>query len=297
MADRPVDLRTDAALEAALRDLGERIAWPGAASATAPDGTTGPDLAAIVRTRLEAADGTAHGARTGRSARPGGPAWRLGWRPARWALVAAVILLLALAALAGASVLGLPGLRLVFGPPPLTVSPPPSLAPSRTPAPGTPGQAMKLGVAVALVDLDARAGFAVVWPSDPAIGPPDAAYVDAALGDQVTLVWRSRDDLPDTLEPGVGLVLTEFRGAVDSGFLTKVLGDGTTAHAVRVHGQPAFWLTGDPHFFFYSGPDGFIHEERRWVGDALIWARGPLTYRLETSLGQASALQMAGSMP
>ena len=208
-----------------------------------------------------------------------------------------MIILLALAALAGASVLGLPGLRLILGPPPVTVSPPPSLEPSRSPALGAPGATMGLGVAVPLADLNARAGFAVTWPSDPAIGPPGAAYVNAALGGQVSLVWRSRADLPDTLEPGVGLVLTEFRGAVDGGFFSKALGSGTTAQPVLVHGQRAFWLTGDPHFFFYTGPDGFVHEERRWVGDALIWARGPLTYRLETSLGQAMALRMAESMP
>ncbi len=289
MADRPFDLRTEEDLEAALRDLGARIAWPTGASATSPEGVTGPDLAAIVRARLEAAS------RNVRTARPARPGW--GWRPARRALVAAVIILLALAALAGASVLGLPGLRLILGPPPVTVSPPPSLEPSRSPAPGAAGRTMSLGVVVPLADLDSKAGFAVTWPSDPAVGPPDAAYLDASLGGQVALVWRSRDDLPDTLEPGVGLILTEFRGAVDDGFYSKALGSGTTAQPILVHGQRAFWLTGDPHFLFYTGPDGFVHEERRWVGDALIWARGPLTYRLETSLGQAAALRMAGSMP
>ena len=300
MADRPFDLRADADLEAALRDLGERIAWPTGSPATSPDGVTGPDLAAIVRARLEAAPGTGRAAqptRNGRPARPARPAWGWGWRPARRALIAAVIILLALAALAGASVLGLPGLRLILGPPPVTVSPPPSLEPSRSPALGAPGRTMGLGVAVPLADLDAKAGFTVTWPSDPAVGSPDAAYVNGSLGGQVSLVWRSRDGLPDTLEPGVGLILTEFRGAVDDGFYSKALGSGTTAQPVLVHGQRAFWLTGDPHFFFYTGPDGFVHEERRWVGDALIWARGPLTYRLETSLGQATALRMAGSMP
>jgi hypothetical protein len=157
---------------------------------------------------------------------------------------------------------------------------------------------MKLGVPVALSDLDARAGFAVTWPSDPAIGPPDAAYIDPALGGQVALVWRSRSDLPDTLEPGVGLILTEFRGAVDDGFFSKALGTGTTAQPVLVHDEHAFWLTGDPHFLFYTGRDGFTtYDGRRWIGDALLWARGPITYRLEASLGREWALRTAGSMP
>lgn len=291
MADQPLHLRPDADLETALRGLGESIAWPTAGRAT----DAAPDLAAIVRARLES--GPRAAGLAVRAERPARTRPILLWRPARRALIAAVIVLLALAALAGASVLGLPGLRIILGPAPVTVSPPPSLEPSRSPASGAPGSVMKLGVAVALSDLDGKAGFPVIWPSDPTIGPPDAAYIDPALSGQVALVWRSRSDLPDTLEPGIGLILTEFRGAVDDGFFSKTLGTGTTAQPVLVHGQHAFWLTGDPHFLFYTGPNGFIDDGRRWIGDALLWARGPVTYRLETSLGRASALRMAESMP
>ena len=69
------------------------------------------------------------------------------------------------------------------------------------------------------------------------------------------------------------------------------------AQPVSVHGARAFWLSGDPHFLFYEGPDGFIDDPRGWIGDALIWARGPITYRLETSLGQDAAIRLAESMP
>jgi hypothetical protein len=284
MSDRPVRLPSDADLESALRRLGDSIAWPAAERTTA----AGPDLAAIVRTRLETAPPTGRPARTRAS-------WL--WRPAPRAVLAAVIVLLALAALAGASVLGLPGLRLILGPAPVTVSPAPSLGPSRSPASGAPGAVMRLGAPVPLAALDARAGFAVTWPSDPAIGPPDAAYLDPALSDQVALVWVSRIGLPDTREPGVGLIVTEFRGAVDDGFFSKSIGIGTTVEPVLVHGERAFWLTGDPHFLFYTGPHGVIDDGRRWIGDALLWARGPITYRLETSLGLETALRMADSMP
>jgi hypothetical protein len=287
MADRPLDLLSDADLEAALRGLTDGIAWP----ESRPVSGDGPDLAATVRARIDAAQpGGAAAPRT-----IGTPRARLNWRPARRALVAAVIILLALAVLAGAAGLGLPGLRLILGPAP--VSPPPSLEPSRSPAAGVPGATMGLGRQVSLADLDARAGFAVTWPADPAIGPPDAAYVDPTKGGQVALVWRSREGLPDTLEPGVGLVLTEFRGAVDDGFFSKALGSGTRVQPATVHGQRAFWLSGDPHFLFYQGPDGSIHESRDWIGDALLWARGPITYRLETSLGQDAATRLAESMP
>jgi hypothetical protein len=287
MADQPLHLRSDVDLEAALRTLGDSVAWP---SATDGDGV---DIAAQVRARIEAAP---------RAVGPARPRWN--WWPARRALVAAALVLLVLAALVGAAGLGLPGLRLIFGPAP--VSPPPSLVPTASPAAGgpggpsptgAPGSTMGLGELIPLDQLDAQAGFDVAWPSDPALGPPDAAYIDPSLGGQVALVWRSRPGLPDTLEPGVGLIVTAFRGTAESGFYTKALGSGTTVASVPIGAGRGFWLSGDPHFLFYEGPDGVVHDPRRWVGDALLWTRGAITYRLETSLDQAAAIALAESMP
>lgn len=282
MADQPRLLRSDAALEEALRGLAGAIDWP--SPGPAPAG--GPDLAAVVRARIEAA---------GSARVPGPTPSRWSWRPARRALVVAVIVLLAVAALAGAASLGLPGLRLILGPPP--VSPPPSLEPSRSPAAGAPGSRMGLGTRVALADLDAQAGFDVTWPADPSLGPPDAAYVDRSKGGQVALVWAARPGLPETLEPGVGLVLTSFQGGLTEGFFSKAIGLDTTVRLVLVDDERAYWLSGEPHFLFYEGPDGRVEDARRWVGDALLWADGPVTHRLETSLGSDRAIELAESMP
>jgi hypothetical protein len=287
MADQPLRLRSDADLEVALRAFGDSVAWPEATSAAGDR-----DVAAIVRARIEATPRSLEPARTRRN-----------WWPARRALVAAILVLLALAALAGAAGLGLPGLRLILGPAP--VSPPPSLVPGGSPVgsvPGAsstrvPGADLGLGELVPLDQLDAQAGFRVDRPSDPALGPPDAAYIDPKLGGQVALVWRSRDGLPDTLAPGVGLIVTAFQGTTDSGFYTKAISTGTRVKSVLVDGDRAFWLSGDPHFFFYEGPNGSVHDPRRWVGDALLWTRGPITYRLETALGEADAIRLAESMP
>jgi hypothetical protein len=291
MADQPLHLRTDADLEAALRGLAEAIDWPvaGPAAAGRTDVTTGgPDLATVVRARIEAGDAVA--------ARPGPSRWS--WRPARRLAIATVVVLLALAvlaAIAGAAGLGLPGLRLFLGPAP--VSPPPSVAPSASTVAGAPGATLGLGERVDLADLDARAGFDVRWPADPAIGPPDAAYVDSSLGGQVSLVWGPRPGLPATFQSGVGLLMTAFRGAVDNGYFTKAIDLGTTARLVTGNGERAYWLSGAPHFFFYEGPSGRIEDPRRWVGDALLWADGPITYRLETALGADRAIEIAESVP
>jgi hypothetical protein len=220
------------------------------------------------------------------------------WRPARRALVLAIAVLIALAALAGAAGLGLPGLRIFLGGGP--ASPPPSLEPSRSPSTGAPGAGLRLGDLITLTDeaaLDARAGFHVRRPTDPLAGPPDAAYVDDSKNGQVSLVWASRADLPETLEPGVGLLMTEFRGSVDPAFYGKVAGSDTSVESVLVNGRAGFWLSGAPHFFFYTGPAGVVQDERRWVGDALLWADGPVTYRLESTLGRAATIRIAESLP
>lgn len=294
MADLPLHLRSDAELEDALRGLGNTIDWPMASEREAAGGADRPaDLAAAVRARIEA--GEAGEAPTRSRWRE---TWRA-WRPVRRVLVMALLALLALAilaAIAGAAGFGLPGLRIGLGTAP--VGPPPTLAPSPDRSPAVvPGSDMQLGEQVTLADLDTRAGFPVRWPQDPAIGPPDAAWIDPDLGGQVTLVWSTRPGLPDTLQPGVGLVMTAFRGGVDNGFLNKAVAGGTTVQLERVDGDRAFWISGDPHFFYYTSAGGQVFDPRRWVGDALLWSDGPVTHRLESALGRARTVELAESLP
>jgi len=295
MADLPLrslQLLDDAGLAAALGDLAEAIDWPAAGPAL----PGGADIATAVRVRIEAGTDQSESGPGRQSA--WGSAWR-SWRPVRRVLVVAVVAVLALAvlaALAGAAGLGLPGIRILLGPAPVSPPPTPVAAPSGSPA-AVPGAAMHLGERVALADLDQRAGFTVRWPQDPAIGPPDAAFIDPTLGGQVTLVWGTRRDLPDTIQPGVGLVMSVFRGSYDSSFLNKAVGSGTIVQLVQVDGERAFWLSGGPHFFFYSSPSGQVFDPRRWVGDALLWSDGSTTYRLESALGRERTIEVAESLP
>jgi hypothetical protein len=113
----------------------------------------------------------------------------------------------------------------------------------------------------------------------------------------VSLVWAPRPGLPETLQSGVGLLMTAFRGEVGDGFFTKIVDLGTTVRLVLVDGERAYWLSGAPHFFFYESPTGRVEDPRRWVGDALLWVDGPITYRLETALGPERAIEIAESVP
>ena len=286
---RPLAALDDAQLEMALRASSASVAWPTASPAGAPD------VATRVRARVVAGDTAA-----GPAARRG--PWRL-WRPARRGLVLALLALLALAAIAGAVGLGLPGLRIILGEPP--VSPPPSVAaPSGTgqssvptPPPGAPGSTLRLGDPVSIDDVETLTGFPPRLPTDPAIGPPDAVYVDRSRSNQVAFVWARSAALPETRDPGVGLIVMRFDGLTDEGYHQKLIGLGVTSEPVTVSGHSGFWISGDPHFFFYVRKDGAtIADDRRWVGDALVWSDGTMTYRIEGDLGRDATIDLAESL-
>jgi hypothetical protein len=297
MTGRSMQQFDDAALEGALRSLGDAIAWPAAAPLTPTGATVGPDIATRVRVRLSDTSRR-------RAAR--------GWFPRRWqplrrSLVLALIALLALAVIAGAAGLGLPGLRFLFGggptPPPTPPASPigsPGTSPSGSPSPALPtplGGGLQLGQRVSLEVVEERAGIPVRLPTDDRLGPPDAVWIDAYRNNQVAYVWRSSARLPDTNEPGIGLLMMQFDGTVDEGFFDKVIHSGTTLERVSVAGQRGYWISGDPHFFYYVGTDGrAVDESRRWVGDALVWSDGSTTYRIESALGRDATIAIAESM-
>ncbi len=287
MAERLLHQLPDGDLEAALRGLVPVVAWP---QATVPGGS---DIAAAVRTRVEALPVPRRDGRAG--------PFRWSRWPARRALVLALVALLAVVAVAGALGLGLPGLRIILGeaPPLPSISPGPSAGPTASRSPLPLGTSLRLGDPLDPTDraeLDARAGFPVQLPADPAIGPPETAYVDHTKGGQVTLLWPTRPDLPATLQPEVGLLISQFEGTVEREFFTKSTSSNTVIEPVTVGEHDGYWLTGDPHIFFWEGRGGFVDDARRWVGDVLLWSDGTVTYRLETSLGRDEAIAIAEGM-
>jgi hypothetical protein len=268
----------DDELSAALASLTSDVAWP--QPQLAPGG---PDIALRVRARIVA--------------EPPRPA-RRGWSsfaPARRALVLAIVALILLAAVAGAVAFGVPGIRLIFGDPGGT--PPPAVAtPAPTPTGSVPpaGSSIPLGQRVDAAELEERAEFPVRFPDDPLLGAPDATYLSNR--GEVALVWAPTDDLPPTIESDIGLLIMQFRGSVSPEPIGKIISSGTTVEPVRI-ADGGYWIEGDPHTYFYISPDGeHVEEGRRWVGDALIWQDGEMTYRIETSLGKDAAVRIAESL-
>jgi hypothetical protein len=216
-------------------------------------------------------------------------------RPVRRSLVLAIVALALLAAIVGAIGFGVPGIRIFFSgstPPPSPSATASAAASTVAPTPSGPlGADLDLGFLTTPSEAPTLTDFGLLRPTDPSVGPPDTIW---SREGRLTLVWKSRPSLPATEEPGVGLLLTEFRGSVDKDFFGKMIGGGTTLTPVSVGGSTGYWIAGALHDFFYLDANGeVVIDGRRVVGDTLIWTRGSITFRLETSLGRDAAIRIA----
>jgi hypothetical protein len=253
------DRRTgDEALGAALSALGRDLAVP-----------TAPSLAPAVTSRLLAERATGV-----RRPFPRAAAWT---RRRRLSLVVAG--LLALLALAAAS-------RLVIGAVEIRVQP------GVSPTAGVPpvGPAV-LGEAISLEDAAGAVGFVPGLPDGPS---PDAAYiVRGPFGrDGVLLAWRPSDRYPALAGTDWGLLLLVLRS--DEETVVKTAARLEDVRELTVNGERGSWIT-VPHPVAIETDRGVL--ELRSSGNVLIWQAGELTYRLETSLGRAEAIEVARTIP
>jgi hypothetical protein len=251
------------AIEDQLTELGHHVEFPPT-----------PPLALLVRPRLSAP-----------AARP---------RNRRLALlIAAAVGILAL-------VLGVPPVRTAIahwlGIQGVVISPVPSLgphpSPNQTPSAQGLGANLGLGRLSTIATSSQTVGFHVLVPQR--LGPPDAVYIRTDLGPVVTLVYEPRAGLPASGQTGVGLLITEFRGATDPMLMQKFVTPETTVTPLAVDGGPGFWLGGAPHQVGYLLPDGSVAPDTlRLAGPTLVFERGAVTVRIEGNLTETAALAIA----
>ncbi len=252
-----------------LEELAPQLAWPPT-----------PPLADSVAARIEAA-----------------PAYRP--RPARLrvavgallvavALVAATLVLSPGARRAAADLLGLGDIHITTGPRSALPSPP-------IPAIATP---LDLGRPVTAAQASQRIGFAVRIPARADFAQPDAVYFSTPPpAGEVSLAYLPRPDLPAAAQTGVGLLVTEFRAGIASGYFAKLAGPDTIIETVTVHGSNGYWLSGAPHGVLYQDDRGEVFGDTlRLATNTLIWQAGPLTFRIEGDIDKARALAIAESI-
>ena len=258
---------TDVELERGLRDLGPRYPYPPT-----------PNLASRVRGRI--------------TVQPVAPSRRLElWRdPRRLALVAAVLLVLL-----GAAALANPATRDAiahfFHVRGVIVSREASPLPSFSPV--TP---LNLGRRTTLADAQSRVKFSIAVPDE--LGAPEAVYVVSDVpGGEVALAYTPRPGIPLVKQTGLGVLISEFRGDLIPGFITKSLGEGTTAQEVSVEGDPGWWITGEPHMVVIQVDGQDRPETLRMAANTLIWEHAGVTYRIESGLSKADAFRIAAGLP
>ena len=268
-----------------------------------------PDLATVVQARLERETLAYPEAAPTRGWRVRD---RLAWRPVRRSTALALLAILLVAALAAAVILGVPGIRINVVPslptlPPTAVVATPSAA---SPAPGstapltpspepTPlGASLSVGTPVDIEAARAHVDFPVQLPSDPSVGAPDQAYVLTALNVRaVSFVWRPGPALPEATS-GIGMLLTEFEGHLNTDQFQKILGPGTTLTVVRVGEATGYWLHGARHFFVtpVDNRGDWSEQQVRLAGDTLLWNVGDVTYRLEAAVDEKGAIRIGESL-
>jgi hypothetical protein len=260
-------------LERMLTRLGEELDWPPT-----------PDLAAGVMPRLD-------------EERPAEPAFdrprprRRAFPIARRSLVLAFVALLLLA---GAAFAALPGVRDAvldfFGLQGATIERRATLPPA------PPERPLDLGARTTLARAADELGFAPLVPADP--GEPDAVYVRRGPpGGELSLAYRPRAGLPRARSTRLGLLASEFRGDLSPEYMGKIAGQATTVERLRVDGEPAIWVAGAPHYFFYRAPGRrFVDNDLRIAQNVLLLQRGKLLIRLEGAFDRERAISIARSM-
>ena len=251
-------------LEARLAGIAADLDWP-----------VTPDLRAAVRRRV--------------AARPP-------WHASRWALaaVAVIVIVAALLAYAPTRTAIADWVNLHTSIKRTTSVPTPSPLP-----PGPLGRRLGLGSQTTLAAARSGVSWQVLLPGG--LGPPDEVYLqnppDGPAQGEITLVYGPRLGIPVSGETGVSVLVTEARGTVDQNFFGKTVGPGTTIEPLTVNGHQGWWISGQPHVFFFEDGSGNARlETLRLATNTLVIDEGGTIVRIEGDLPRQQALDLAASL-
>jgi hypothetical protein len=171
-----------------------------------------------------------------------------------------------------------------------------------TPSPrpsGPLGQRLDLGQQTTLAGASTEVKWHLLVPAS--LGQPDEVYLQqpsiAPSDGEVTLVYAAGQGLPAANETGVGVLVTEARGSVNSIFFSKMIGPGTTIEPVTVGGSSGYWVAGAPHVFVFVDSSGNVRfETLRLATNTLLINVGGTVVRIEGNLTKAQALAIAASL-
>jgi hypothetical protein len=172
--------------------------------------------------------------------------------------------------------------------------PTPSALPS-----GSTGDRLRIGSRTTLDQAQRVVSWRIVVPA--ALGQPDEVYLKVPPSgpslDEVTLVYTSRPDIAVSRLTGVAVLVMEARGKFNDIFFQKSMGSGSTIEEMSVGGHVGYWITGDPHDFFFTDAAGTQYfDTLRLAGNTLIFDDNGTLVRIEGDLTKDQAVRIGSSM-
>jgi hypothetical protein len=156
---------------------------------------------------------------------------------------------------------------------------------------------LELGRPLPVVEGRPRVKFAsLLLPR--ALGEPDAAYYSTAVpGGKVSLVYEPSNGIPRSRFTGVGVLVTEFDGALEPEFIDKLADQATSIEQLSVNGNRAIWLEGGPHVVLFKNRNGGFGEDvARLAGNTLLVQHGSVLVRIEGAFDRDRAAAIAASL-
>jgi len=172
--------------------------------------------------------------------------------------------------------------------------------PTPSPLPsGSTGERLHLGSPTTLEAAQQKVSWKIADPA--ALGRPDEVYMkEPPLGpsqNEVTLVYKSRPDIPASSFTGVSVLVMEARGKFNEIFFQKTMGSGATIEEVNVGGHAGYWITGEPHDFFFTDADGQEYfDTLRLAGNTLIFDDNGTIVRIEGDMTKDQAIRIGASL-
>ena len=129
-------------------------------------------------------------------------------------------------------------------------------------------------------------------------GPRALYWMTPPSTGTITAVWSPSRTLPQTSDPKVGLLFSQFVGSADINpvVLKKSIASGTTFAEVKIGKLAGRWISGPAHSIEIVDDSGTRAEPPRLAGNTLVWFDGTYTYRLEGNVSKALALRIARSV-
>ncbi|MGI8774643.1 MAG: hypothetical protein ACR2KQ_06470 [Actinomycetota bacterium] len=141
------------------------------------------------------------------------------------------------------------------------------------------------------------APFEVKVPAARSFADPDAVFLErSGTGVRVSFLYEPGDGIPPSSLTGTGAILTQFDAEFVAGSIKKISGAGGKVRVAEVNGAPAYWIAGEPHKVGLTDAEGdLLTGTSRFAGNVLLWELERITFRLESELTFAAALEVARS--